>query len=127
MSGASIADLGICSFRDFPVDTSPEHLRKHLGAEPTCLADFIKAWVQSGEGIRACIGDFQVFLITVIAIINDWRTDPGFLDYVTDEDGLMERRPESIFGERDLNHPILDPHFFATWKFRWLHGPQPVQ
>lgn len=127
MSGASIADNGISSFHDYTATTSPEKLRGHLGYEPVCLADFIKAWVQSGEGVRACIGDFHTFLITVIAVIDDWRTDPVVLDYVTDDDQIVERRPTTLFGERDLEHDIIDPHFFATWKFRVLHGRQNKQ
>jgi hypothetical protein len=120
MSGVSIADNGISSFHDYTAETSPEELVRHLGYEPACLADFIKAWVQSGEGVRACIGDFQTFLITVIAVIDEWRTDPVLLDYVTDDSHIIERRPTTIFGERDLAHDILDPHFFATRKFRVL-------
>ena len=134
MSGASIADNGFCSFRDYTAETSPEEVRRHLGYEPTCLADFIKAWAQSGKGARACIGDFQAFLITVIVIIDKWRTDPVLLDYVTDDEisetsgyRIIERRPETIFGERNLGHDILDPHFFATWTFRMLHGKRNEQ
>jgi len=134
MSGTSIADNGVCSFHDYTAETSPEELRRHLGSEPTCLADFIKAWTQSGEGVRACIGDFHTFLITVIAIIDEWRTDPVVLDYVTDDEisetsgyRIIERRPEALFGERNLAHDILDPHFFATWTFRVLHGKRNEQ
>lgn len=129
MSGATIADSGMSSFQDYTASTSPESLRRHLGDEPTCLADYIQAWVQCGEGIRWCIGDFQTFLITVIGIVSEWKSDVRLLDYVTSDeeraagaDQFIERRPETVFGERDLDHVIVDPHFFAVRTFRWMNN-----
>lgn len=128
MSADFVADQPVCSFRDFTVETSPEKVRSNLFKEPTCLADYIRVWVECGEGVHACLGDYQVFLIAVIAIINDWRTDPKLLDYVTDgdpvtgESEIIERRLGTIFGEDDLRHIIFDPHWFATFVFRELHS-----
>jgi hypothetical protein len=128
MSGSSIADNGLSSFEAYTAETSPEQVHKHLADEPVCLADYIQAWVQSGDGVRQCNGDFQTFLITVIGIIDEWRTDERFLDYVTSEHErstsaltAIKRRPKTVFGERGMDHVILDPHFFATRTFRWLH------
>jgi len=128
MSGASISDNGYVSFEEYAANSSPETVRDHLGYEPESLADYIKAWLQGGEGVRACIGDHETFLATVIAIIDGWLTYDYFLDYVTDEDereaggpDSIKRRPRTIFGERGLDHDIMDPHFFATQVFRWKH------
>lgn len=122
MSGSTIADNPLCDFRDFVVSTSTEVVRKSWGIEPTCLADYIRAWVITGDGVRRCLGDFQVFLVAMVAIIDGWTKDPRLLDYVTDDDVIVERRAETIFGELGLKHDILDPHFFATWRFHKLHS-----
>ena len=134
MSGSSIASEGYVSFEEYTANSSPETVYSHLGYEPTCLGDYIKAWLASGEGIRACIGDYQTFLMAVIAIIDGWLSDEKFLDYVTGEDEqaaggpeFIERRPQAIFNKRGLDHDIMDPHFFATRLFRWLHSKRNEQ
>ncbi|MEU8860917.1 hypothetical protein [Streptomyces umbrinus] len=126
MSVEWVVDTPVCSFREFALDASPEKVKKGLSSEPDCLADYIRVWVESEEGVRACLGDHRVFLTSVIAIINDWMEDPGILDYVTDGDPdrdqkIIERPVQTIFGEDDLKHVILDPDWFATFAFRKLH------
>lgn len=76
-----------------------------------CLADVIRTWVWSGEGVRVCHGDYQTFLVAVIAIINDWHTHEDLLDYHDRSDekpGLTERRTSKIFDpEDDLYYDVI--------------------
>ncbi|WP_330266280.1 hypothetical protein [Streptomyces griseorubiginosus] len=130
MSAEWVADTPLVDFQDFVISSecSPEEAGRLQGKEPNCLADYIRLWVEHGDGIRSCLGDHKVFLIALIAIINKWTQEPEILDYSTDPDPItreseyIERRPGSIFGEQELRHIILEPHWFATFAFRELHG-----
>lgn len=116
MSAELIAFHAIMSFRDFAVETPTDR----LGVPgPTCLADFIQAWLYHGHGVGVCLGDFQTFTIAFIAIVNAWLKEPSMLDYVPDEDEpvVEERRVDTIFGDQGYRHRALDPHFFARCTF----------
>jgi hypothetical protein len=79
MSSQSIAYGTVSSFEAYVVTTSTEEIRENLLRTPSCLADFIEAWVQAGYGVRACQGNFETLLIVVMAIIDHWRNDPDIL------------------------------------------------
>jgi hypothetical protein len=130
MSAEQVADNPLANFRGFVMssDCSPEEMNRLGTKEPGCLADYIRFWVEYGDGIRSCLGDHKVFMVALVAIINEWTEDPEILDYTTDPDPVtreseyIQRRPGSIFGEQGLRHTILEPHWFATFTFRELHG-----
>lgn len=109
------------SFENFCVETPPEKLGESRGH--TCLMDYIRAWIHSGEGIRTCAGDYQTYLLTVIAIIEQWTREPSVLRYLTDEEEpeAIERRVSSIFGDDGPRHIALDEHWFAKCAFWYLH------
>ncbi|WUI02877.1 hypothetical protein OHR68_14070 [Spirillospora sp. NBC_00431] len=115
----------ISSFEAYTIGTPTKGLRSQIGKDPECLADFIQAWMESGEGIRACLGDRQTFTLAVIAIIDHWGSDPGVTDFISVTEGQPTvRRPvDSIFGPRGFDdHDVTNPHWFATFVFRELHG-----
>lgn len=90
-----------------------------------CLSDFIYAWVASGEGIRACHGDYPTYLVGVIAIIEAWHDGRLKLNRLTPEDGEIERQVSKMFDrddELDDDYDgILDPHWFAHCTFNTLY------
>lgn len=119
------------AFQDYAIETSTEELGIFKApGESYCLADYIQAWVKSGKGVQACLGDWQTFTLVVIAIISHWHEDPTITDYVTDGDPetgegceRVERRAHSIFGDRGFEgHDITDPLWFATLTFHELNG-----
>lgn len=123
----SISDAAI-AFEEYAIGASSEELNPYRGKEePVCLADCIQAWMQSGEGVRACLGDRQTFTLVVIAIIDHWLKDPSVTDYVRpNQGGVTERRVHSVFGDRGFDdHDITDSHWFATCTFHELHGMRP--
>jgi hypothetical protein len=131
MSSQSIAYGTVSSFEAYVVTTSTEEIRENLLRTPSCLADFIEAWVQAGYGVRACQGNFETLLIVVMAIIDHWRNDPDILSYVTDKvaggkSKVIQRRVESIFGECGFGHNLLDRDFLAEQTFRELYGDRPL-
>lgn len=135
MSSVSISFRVVWSFRDFLDKTDPSQVPS---GKNHCLADFIQAWVESGHGVRACLGDFQTFLIAVSALTHYWHQEPSTLDYLPssggedgdiDESSVVERRVRYIFPPHGqaADHVIFDPDFFAAHTFRELHGKQDDQ
>lgn len=128
MSVAFVASNAITSFLDYTSKTATTELP--LIGEPACLADYIQAWVVSGHGVRACQGNFETYLIAVVAVINEWVQCPdhtlNYVEYVEDppdEDvRVIERRVSKVFRDDDPQRLILDRDFFAFWAFRALHG-----
>jgi hypothetical protein len=125
MSAESIASYVTRSFENYAAETPSNDLC--MGANPVCVADFIRGWAESGRGVRACQGDFQTFTIAIITIVDKWLNEPGFLDYETEqpnhpETTSIKRHVETIFGNAGYKHRILDPHFFAACTFQELHG-----
>jgi hypothetical protein len=94
------------------------------------LADYIRSWVKSGHGVRACLGDFQTFLMAVTAIIHYWHKEPMTLVYApedvdgnVDETKVVERTIHNIFpAGASIVHEIFDPDFFTECAFNELHG-----
>ena len=133
--------IAYLAFEDFMTKTSDEQLAKlNADTRPTCLADFIQAWVESGEGVRSCAADYPCFLVAVVHIIDKWMkgVDGDLLDYIpllayipTEEEhaagapGVVERHVDSVFGdEHGTGHRILDQSWFTLMAFRHLH-PRP--
>ncbi|MFC4081752.1 hypothetical protein [Amycolatopsis samaneae] len=114
-------------FNEYMLGTSSEDLA--FKGDHECLADYIRSWVMSGYGVRACNGDFQQFTLAVVAIIDEWTRDPGILDHVrylsedpqNDDAEVIERRVTTIFGN-PYTYTILDPTTFAEATFRELYG-----
>jgi hypothetical protein len=118
------------NFSEWSVDTSTPDLG--LSGEPSCLTDFLYAWLKSGHGVRACHGDFTTFLCAIPIIIEEWLTLDRKLNYLEDldpdtlgedENNLLEheRVVSTVFGKnRDML--ILDRGFFEACTFYELHG-----
>jgi hypothetical protein len=89
------------------------------GIEPTTLSEVISVWLAWDESVvSVCLGDYQNYLIGVIAIIETWTRNPeALLGYEA------SRQVTSLAG--DVDDPriddILDPHRFATIRFRRLY------
>jgi hypothetical protein len=131
MSAGSIAARAYDSFFKWCSETSPS--ASSHDEERSCLADYIRDWVESGIGVRACLGDFQTFLIATTSIIDRWhkQIDDGLLDYAPAPDDdpealinedIIERRVERILPFGYSVHEILDLDWFTECVFNELHG-----
>jgi hypothetical protein len=127
MSTDSIHSDAVVSFSEFVIDTPEEGIRR-WSRPPFCLADYIRTWVISGEGVRISNCDFRTYLIGVIGIIDAWadRESRFSLNYLANIEGeddheVVERSVTSVLGDRKNVYDILDPHFFATWTFRYMY------
>jgi|GEM_PF-3361805 hypothetical protein len=128
MSVAFVASNTVTSFLDYTSKTATTELP--LAWEPVCLADYIQAWVVSGDGVRACQGNFETYLVAVVAIINEWIEHPdhtlNYVEYVEEpadeDDRVIERRVSKLFRDDDQHRFILDRDFFTFWAFRALRG-----
>ncbi len=106
------------SFENFVVELPPEKLGDR---SDRCLMDYVQAWVESGEGIRDCAGNFETYLLAVIAIINLWTERPEVLTYVPEDETSenIQRNVSSIFGGN--GRFALDRHWFAQLAFAQRH------
>ncbi|MDL2081967.1 hypothetical protein QNN03_36635 [Streptomyces sp. GXMU-J15] len=133
MSAVRAADDTSAHFIDFVPHLSTESLTHWLG-EDYCLADVIEYWLTRGGGLRVCLCDYEVFLLTFIAITHQWAADPELLDYYPGPDPdtgksrpPVKRRVQRIFREFNneetrLTHPVLDRYHFNKLVFAELHG-----
>lgn len=103
---------------EFVYNTTTRTLRELIGREPVSLADYIEAWMRSGEGVRAC-RDTHTFMIAIPVIVDIWYGDPDMLAYISnDMDPVtgryptVHRRVDEFLGPLGYGHPILDPGFF---------------
>jgi hypothetical protein len=93
------------------------------------LISYIADWLRN-EGPDAVNGSFEVFVQTVIIIIDEWRRDPSLFDYrQVRSDGKLwsrKRRPSGIFNDDDERRKwILVPSWFNSTisaYYRW-HCP----
>jgi hypothetical protein len=78
-----------------------------------CLADYIRSWLLSGEGVRVCQGNFEWYLIAVIVISHHTsHQGMGIPGYLLGYEGA-ECPVDSILGKRHYAwHEILDRRFF---------------
>ncbi|GAB3174070.1 hypothetical protein GCM10027059_45810 [Myceligenerans halotolerans] len=92
-------------------------------AEHSCLMDYVFEWLESGDGIRACNGDWSTYLTALVGIVSKWHTRPGVTDYVDPDSGqLLQRRVSAIFDELDgHNHPALDRYQFEQMCFEYKY------
>jgi len=98
-----------------------------LSGSHDCLLDFVDAWIWSGPGTDHCFGDFQIYLITIAIIIDEWHKTPDLLDFRGDPkigqpDEVIERRVSSVFKGVNRQHSALDPYNFAAAAYNWQHN-----
>jgi hypothetical protein len=128
MSSWSISNRVVDSFIRYCNETPPSAMFPDYPHD--YLADFILCWVESGHGVRACLGDYQTYLTAIPALIHAWHWTPMITDYAPavgdgglDESAVIERRVEHVFSRQvNVTHRTLDPDFFAECAFRELHG-----
>jgi hypothetical protein len=119
-----VTDYPLEEFSNFVPAWSSEAIKDYLGINADCLADYIWIWMKAGEGLYLCLGDREVFLTVVTAIIDKWTQEPEILDFVSSDPAItrVPRRPSSIFGKWGMQHLILSPHWFQGLVFHELHG-----
>jgi hypothetical protein len=86
--------------------------------------DYVRDWLDSGEGVRAAGGDYSMFLHGVIVAINDWLVDPSFADHdpLDGEGERFERRLRGVLRpHHDPDGPLGLPAFRYR-KFLMLSG-----
>ncbi len=102
------------SFREFvrqyPLDKSQRF---------TSLSHYIHEWLQSGEAPKECVGNFSVYLQTIILIIIEWQRNPQLLDFRGEDGVVVHRRMEVVddspLTDRDYNW--IDREYFAYFNY----------
>ncbi|WP_370943296.1 hypothetical protein AB5J62_29915 [Amycolatopsis sp. cg5] len=129
------------SFEAFAHKT-PTSALVRLSKNELALGNFIVAWLRDGDGVEACCGDFTTYLIGVVAIMDYWRFDPGFLDYIElkpgrdpgsmdrhDDDYVVtERDPKDLFvsDEASPSQLLTDRDFFNACVWKHTQGERSV-
>jgi hypothetical protein len=108
-------------FREFVSTYSPKQ-----GPPLLTLDNYISAWLHSGQAARVCIGNFAVYLQTVILIIAEWERDPHFLDFHNEDGTTTTRTVEHAFETTALasapEHDWIDSEQFAYQTYL-AHAP----
>jgi hypothetical protein len=120
MSADAIAWRVVPNFEQFVLGNSPEDSGP---GQRTCLADFIRLWMEKGDGVRCCLGDYHTYLIGVIVIADKWSRDPTVLDYPTPGGPQIQSRRVSELLSNSPARDILDPDFFAARAYNYAHRP----
>ncbi len=84
------------------------------------LQDYMSLWLEFGDAVEATFGEFApTYLLTLVAIIDEYARDPSILDYRSD--GVVrERRVEGIVDLLDHGSICFDRGVYERKKWRRL-------